>query len=149
MFDITEDRDNHYIKQLSIFLPNRLGQLLMVHRIFDAHDIKLCAVSIVEAADHAVARVVVDKPTLAQQMLITEGYSVVDADLIAVVLPNEVGIGRVLKAMLLRELNVHYVYSLITQNRGRTIVALHAEDPDVAEEILTEQGFRLIGQDDL
>ena len=94
MFDITEDRDNHYIKQLSIFLPNRLGQLLMVHRIFDAHDIKLCAVSIVEAADHAVARVVVDKPTLAQQMLITEGYSVVDADLIAVVLPNEVGCSR-------------------------------------------------------
>lgn len=149
MYEVSDNRSAHRIKQLSVFLPNRLGQLLMVHRALESHDVKLRAISIIEAVDHAVVRIVPDKPTLAAATLVEDGYSVVEADLLGVVLPTGVGIGRVLKALLLRELNVHYVYSLLTSTRRGGVLALHVEDLDVAGDILTEQGFQLVDQDDL
>ena len=62
MFDIAEDQgDSARIKQLSVFLPNRVGALLGVTRSLNSVAIRILALSIADAADHAVARLVVDQ----------------------------------------------------------------------------------------
>jgi hypothetical protein len=155
VFDIAEERKDRsaapLIKQLSIFLPNRVGALLAVTRCLDAFAIRICALSIVDAADHAVLRLIVDHPGLAQEALATEGYAVFESDELGVVLPSSDsgGIKAVLTALLLAELNIHYVYSLIALGSGTPVVAIHVEDPERAAQVLESKKLELIGQNEL
>ena len=69
MYETTEDQVSPRIIQISIFLENRLGALLGVTRVLEAQSVNICAVSITDAADHAVVRLVVDRPSLASAAL--------------------------------------------------------------------------------
>ena len=111
MPETIEDQGGSIIVQLSFFLPNRLGALLRATRELDAKGIRICALSILDAADHAVVRMVVDRPTDAKGTLIAEGYAVFETDLLGVALPRGkgLGIGKVLSALLMAEVNIHYI----------------------------------------
>ncbi len=149
MADVTEDQLSKRIRQLSVFLPNRLGALLTLDRALEAAEIRICALSTVDAADHAVLRLVVDQPTLAKEVLATEGYSLVDTELLGVVLPPGAGIRRVLTAILMAEQNIHYIYPLMAQKDGRQVLAIHPEDAAAAARTLVQRGMQLIDQEDL
>ena len=151
MYEVVEDQESRRIKQLSIFLPNRLGALLPVIRLMERHDIHINAMSIVDAADHAVVRIIVDRPVLALQALEEGGYGVCETDLLGVALPSgsDASIRSVLSTMLMAELNVFYVYSLITYTDNKPVLALYAEDLDTASKFLVQKGLELIGQDEL
>ncbi|MED5330246.1 MAG: hypothetical protein VX916_03050 [Planctomycetota bacterium] len=149
MADVAERRESHRVKQLSLFLPQRRGELLSVTRILEGQRIRVCALSIIDAADHAVARLIVDRPTLAGTSLIAEGYHIFETDLLCIDLPDGVGIAPALKAMLMAELNVSYVYTLQHDFGRKTALALHVTNLVMAEDVATEQGLRLLNQDDL
>ena len=152
MFDIAEDRsDRPRIHQLSVFLPNRVGALLSVTRCLDVLGLRICSLNIADAADHAVARIVVDRPELALDGLAAEGHAVVETELLAVALPPEQrdAVRRVLTCLLMAELNVYYVYALIAGAGGQAVLALLAEDLEAASRVLLEGGFELVGQEQL
>ena len=149
MVGTTEDQLSHRIKQLSVFLPNRLGALLSLNRTLDAASIKILAVSILDASDYSVIRLVLDQPTLAKEILTAEGHSVIETDLLGVVLPKGVGIRKVLTAVIMAEVNVLYLYSLMVTSHGRPVLALHTEEPMAAAAVLLEKGIGLLNQDDL
>jgi hypothetical protein len=151
MNEISEDQTSARVKQLSIFLENHIGALLAVTRVLEAQDITICALSIADAADHAVVRLVVDRPSLAAAALQADGYHLVQSDLLCITPPPGKGIGmrRVLQALLAAELNVHYIYGVITAGRHRPALALHVEDIERAATTLCEHGLQLLSQDDL
>jgi hypothetical protein len=146
-----EDQGGSIIVQLSFFLPNRLGALLRATRELDAKGIRICALSILDAADHAVVRMVVDRPTDAKSALIAEGYAVFETDLLGVTLPagKGLGIGKVLSALLMAEVNIHYIYPLVVQADAHPVIVLHVDDMHAASRVLRQKGLDLIGQDDL
>lgn len=141
------------IKQLSLFLPNRLGALGAVVARLDEEQVKLCAISILDAADHAVVRMIVNRPAPAKGALLGAGYTVFETDLLGVALPgrgdDEFGILKVLQALLVAEVNVCYVYSLIVQVDGRPVIALNVDDAEAASHVLTKAGLALIGQEEI
>ncbi len=149
MADVTEDAISHRIMQLSLFLPNRLGAMLRVHRTLDASRIKVRGITILDAADHAVVRLVCDQPTLAAEILRNEGTPPVESELLGVALPSGGELKSILTAVIAAELNVHYMYALLTPVDGRTVLALHVESPDAAARVLLGRGFRLVNQDAL
>ncbi len=151
MTETTEDQASLRIRQLSIFLENRLGALLGVTRVLEAQNINLCALSITDAADHAVVRVVVDRPSLASAALQAEGYHILESDLLGVALPaaRVGGFRKVLTALARAELNVHYVYAVVSQGAASAVLALYVEDMDRAARTLVECGMTLVSQDDL
>jgi len=147
MADVTEDAISNRVVQLSLFLPNRLGAMLRVHRSLGAASIRIRGITILDAADHAVVRLIVDQPTLATEMLRTEGTSPVVSELLAVALPGRGAIETVLTAVIAAELNIHYMYPLLAPVDGRSILALHVESPDSAARVLLERGMTLLNQD--
>jgi hypothetical protein len=56
---------------------------------------------------------------------------------------------RVLSVLLGAEVNLWYVYGLILQAEGHPILALQADDLEMAGRVLLGNGFPLVGQDDL
>jgi hypothetical protein len=151
MYDTTEDQAAPRVRQLSIFLENRLGALLGVTRVLEAQTINILAVSITDAADHAVVRLVVDRPSLASAALQAEGYHILESDLLGVGLPAAKvgGFRKVLTALARAELNVHYVYAAVSQGAAGAVLVLHVEDMDRAARTLVECGMSLVSQDDL
>ena len=151
MYETSDDQTRKRITQLSIFLENRLGALLGVTRVLETHNINICALSITDAADHAVVRVVVDRPSLACASLQAEGYHILESDLLGVALPAAKvgGFRKVLTALARAELNVHYVYAVVSQTPVGAVLALHVEDMDRAARVLVDAGLSLVAQDDL
>jgi hypothetical protein len=145
--DLIEPR----IRQVSFFLPNRLGALRRALDVLGQKDIRIGGLSVLEAADHAVVRLVVDRPDDAFESLADEGYGGCITELLGVVLTSgpRFGILRVLSLLLSAEVNVEYAYSLIVQAEDRPVLALQVEDLDLAAKVLKHNGFTLTGQDQI
>ena len=84
MMEIAEDQDDvcPSLKQISLFVENRLGALQRVLGKLEAAGVHVWALSVVEGADHAVVRLIVDKPAEALEAF--KGRDVFQADVIAV-----------------------------------------------------------------
>ena len=148
MYDTTEDQITPSIRQLSVFLPNRMGALMMLVRQLEREDIHILAVSILDSADHSVVRLVVDRPTLAVDTLVAEGYRLFDAELLAVCLPGQ-SLRRLLATLLMAELNVDYVYPIVGRSESGPVLALHVQELEAAAHALKDHGFKLLDQDTL
>jgi hypothetical protein len=139
------------VRQISFFLPNRLGALKRAVQILAEKDVRIGGISVLETADHAVVRLVVDRPDGAFDLLTEAGYGGCVTDVLGVVLPPgpRFGIQRVLAVLLGAEVSLMYVYGLILEDGGHPLLALQADDLDMAGRVLRTNGFRLVGQDDL
>jgi hypothetical protein len=139
------------IVQLSVFLENRVGLLLKLAKQLEERQVHICAISIIDTADTAVVRMVVDNVAGAKKAFADRGLTVYESDLLGVELPISEGIGvtSVLGTLLRAEINVHYVYSLITRSNGNPVVALHVDSHETAVKILQAHDLGLVGQDDI
>ena len=151
MPEIANDRVDPRIRQVAFFLPNRLGSLRRAIQILEEKDVRIGGISVLEAADHAAVRLVVDRPDGAFELLTEAGYGGCITEILGVQLPPgpRFGIQRVLSVLLGAEVNVWYVYGLIVQADGHPVLALQADDLSMAGRVLVRNGFPLLGQDDL
>jgi hypothetical protein len=139
------------LRQISLFLPNRLGALRRAIDVLERGDVRIGGISVLEAADHAVVRFVVDRPEHALKSLEEAGYGGSLTDILGVSLSAgpRFGMQRVLSVLLSAEVSIMYVYGLILSDHGQPILALRADDLDLAARVLEHGGFRVLGQDDL
>ncbi|MEQ8767653.1 MAG: hypothetical protein RL885_27365 [Planctomycetota bacterium] len=151
MFETDSPNDAPRIRQLSIMLENRIGALQRVLGHLEREVVQIRAITILEAADHAVVRVVVDHPDIAVSALRIHGFDPIETDLlgVAIQVDQKFAIRRVLSALLSAEVNVSYLYPLSYPVKNKSILAIHVENMDHAAWVLCQSGFRLIGQEDL
>ena len=133
------------IKQISVFVENRPGHLQRILALFTEKDINVRGYSCSDTGDYGIARFIVDKPEKALSVLAERDVSATSSDVICLVLKDKPGeLERVFGLMAESGVNISYSYSLIS-----TYIAFKVNDPDKAEEYLTEQGISLINQNDL
>jgi hypothetical protein len=150
MLETARDQSSPRVQQISFFLPNKVGSLQRVIDVLTEADVRVCGLSILDAHDHAVVRMVVDRPAKAIEKIGAGGRSVCTTQLLGVVVPGDhEGINKLLNGLLRAELNVHYAYSLLIRHRGASILVLRADDLDTGAQILRSVGFELIEQNDL
>ena len=56
---------------------------------------------------------------------------------------------KMLSALLMAEVNVHFSYPLLTRPNGRAALAMHVDDSECASSVLMGEGFRLLSQADI
>jgi hypothetical protein len=150
MLETEKSYDDPAIPQLSIFLDNRVGKLREVIRHLTAEDVLVHALSVVDSADHAIVRMVVDHPEKARDALVAAGLPVGLGELLAVEVPNERhGLRMICKALLQGEINIHYAYPMLTRPRSFGVLLLHVESIATAAEVLRQSGFQLLDASDL
>src|SRR5438477_7328738 len=86
--ETAEAHDLPTVRQQSVFIENRVGQLLRLTRMFDQTDIRIVAVSVVYSVDCAIVRIIVDDPDVAQKVLADNDFKVSETELIVVSLPH-------------------------------------------------------------
>ncbi len=122
------------VKQLAIFLENQPGALFRVTQDLAAKKINIIALSVMDSADHAVVRLVVDKPMEAIHLLGEAGVLVVESDLLEVSLSNSPGeLNRLCKQLMDKGLNIEYAYGSVSPKEGN----LYLRVRDVEKAITT------------
>lgn len=138
------------IRQFTVFLENRVGQLLEVIRRFEGTGIRVVAISISDAAECAFVRFLLSEPDRGQEILERAGLALIETELVAVELPEDAQpLLRVCTALLQAEINIIQAYPLMIRPRGQPAVALMVDNIELSLETLNKHGFALITEADL
>ena len=143
-------RDYPTIRQFTVFLENRVGQLLEVVRRFEGTQVRIVALSIADSAECAVVRFLLNHPEQGREILERAGLALIESELIGVVLPETTQpLLRICTALLQAEVNIHQTYPLLVRLDGRPAVALQVDNIEMASETLVSKGFTLVAETDL
>ena len=138
------------VKQFSVFLENKVGALLNLTRTLGEANVHICGLSVVDTADSAVIRMVVDDPDQCREALRKARLPVNESSLVVVeLLRGPEKLDSVLQHLVAAEVNVQYTYSLMVRPRDKALLALHCEDSEYARDVLTKAGFAVISQKDI
>lgn len=148
MNDVLESR-GEALTQFSLFTQNKLGKLHDVIRLLNAHQVHVMALTILDATDSAIIRLVVDDPDRARILLIEHDLFYNESKVIGLEIRSEKDLNRALNALLQAEINIHYTYPFLSRPHDASALVLSLEDPDVAAQCLRQCGFRVLNQEDV
>ncbi len=138
------------IRQFTVFLENRVGQLLEVVRRFEGTGIRIVALSINDAAECAFVRFLVSQPDRSREILERAGLAIIESDLIGVELPEgNQPLLQICTALLQAEINIIQAYPLMIRPHGEPAVAIMVDNTDAALDTLNRKGFRIVTESDL
>ncbi len=138
------------IRQFTVFLENRVGQLLEVVRRFEQSQVRIVALSIVDATECAFVRFLLSHPEEGREILERAGLAIVETDLIGVELPESPQpLVQICTALLEAEVNIIQAYPLLVRPRGRAAVALMVDNIELGLATLGNKGLTMITEADL
>ena len=129
------------IKQISVFVQSKPGHLKRNLDIFQEAGISVRGFSCSDTGDYGIARFIVDDPERGLAVLQDRGAAVTLTDVVCAELIDEPGeLARVFGIIADAGINITYSYSYI---------AFRVDDPLAAEELLRNEGVRIIDQVEL
>ena len=145
---IERDQREPFIRQFSVFLPNRVGQFGELLGTLAEAGVEVLGVSIVDSSDWAVVRAVFSDPDKARDALNRHGMAFTECDALGVVLADAASLQKVCTALLAAELNVKFAFPLLVQREGQPVMVLHVDDEVLAVRVLARHGFHMIGHEE-
>ncbi|MFW6061112.1 MAG: acetolactate synthase [Phycisphaeraceae bacterium] len=135
--------------QFSVFLDNRVGKLLDLVQVFHGQQAVLAGLSVVDATDHAVVRLLTSRADLSRRLLERHRLPFSEAEILAVELGRGKTLAELCRTLLGAELNIYYAYPLLIQPRGLPVIALHTDDLLLSAQLLRRKLFTLLAENDL
>ncbi len=149
-FETMHGRNWPTVTQFSVFLENRVGQLLEVVRAFHGSRVKIVGLSISDSADCCILRLILSHPEQGRELLSLAELPFAENELVAVELPSgPQSLVDLCSALLRAEINIHYAYPLIVHPHGRAAVAVHVDNVEQASSMLHDHGFEVLSEMDL
>jgi hypothetical protein len=143
-------RDYPTIRQFTVFLENRVGQLLDVVRRFEGSRVHIVALSIHDSTECAFVRFLLSHPEQGREILERAGLALIESDLIGVELPDgPQPLLQVCTALLQAEVNIVQAYPLLMRPHGKPVVALMVDNIEMGLETLHSKRFTMITEQDL
>ncbi len=149
-FETLQGRSWPSITQFSVFLENRVGQLLEVVRAFHGSKVRIVGLTISDSADCSILRLVLSHPEQGREILALHKLAFAENELLAAELPaGPQSLSDLCTALLRAEINIHYAYPLIVHPHGRCAVAMHVDSIEQAGTALRAMGFEILCEADL
>jgi len=150
--DLSTMRGRNYpsIRQFTVFLENRVGQLLEVIRRFEGSKVRIVALSITDSSECAFVRFLLSDPEGGREILERAGLAIIESDLIGVEMPEgSQPLLAICTALLQAEVNIIQAYPLFVRPRGHAAVALMVDNIEMGLETLNSKGFQMVTEKDL
>lgn len=148
--DTTQGYAPPIVTQLSVFLANKVGRLLDLVESFDqSGSCQICALSVHEASDCAIVRLITNNSAAAKSLLQRERMPFSETDILVVELTKGKTLANLCVPLLSAELNIQFAYPLMLRPNGTPTIALAVDDLTLAGQILRRKDFRLFGECDL
>jgi hypothetical protein len=138
------------VRQLSVFLHNRVGALLSVVKLLNDHDIEVLGLSVQDNVELTMVRLVVTDPDQAKTVFEADGHSCVSRPIVVVEFKEGVhDLAQALSAVLAAEINIHHAFPLMVRPNGKPLLALYLDDYEIGGESLSKCGFKVLTQGEL
>lgn len=149
-FATMRGRNYPTIRQFTVFMENRVGQLLEVVRRFEGSRVRIVAFSISDSCECAFVRFLLSHPEQGREILERAGLALIESDLIGVELPSgPQPLLRVCTALLQAEINIVQAYPILIRPHGAPCVALMVDNIEMGLDTLANKGFSMISEADL
>lgn len=133
------------IKQISIFLENQYGKLAELASCLSEAKIDLRAISVAEAADFGIVRIIVDDVLDATTVLKNNNYVCSMTDVLAVEVSDEPGsLAGMISALGTEHINIEYMYAITAKKHDVAYMIIRVTDAAKASNVLSNKGFRTV-----
>ena len=133
------------MKQLSVFVENKIGRLSQVLDVLKENSIDISALSIADTTDFGVLRMIVSDNMLAKKVLNDAGVVVKTTDVIAVSMEDKPGgLGAIMDTINDGNITVEYMYAFAGRTETGAMVVVKVNDPEKAIELLEKAGFKTV-----
>ena len=130
------------IRQISIFLENRPGQLSTICCDLADAGINIATLSLADTADFGIVRMIVDDHEKAKDVLAEKGHVVNVREVIAVCVPDRPGgMAEVMQVLDKAGVNIEYSYAFAFHKGEKAVLVFRFSDNAKAEKALAEAGF--------
>jgi hypothetical protein len=141
------------IKQVSVFLDNRPGSLSEVIAHLDRFKIKIFALSIADAGEFGLIRIITEDPEKATKILQVADFNLAtskkNVEVIVILITEKDKVSRVAKILGDADLNIEYAYSSAVHINGKFALVLRVNDLDKAEKILEKNNIPILSLDEI
>lgn len=138
------------IRQISIFLENRPGQLSAICRDLADAGINIATLSLADTADFGIVRMIVDDHSRAESVLDEKGHVVNVREVIAVCVPDRPGgMAEVMQVLDKAGVNIEYSYAFAFHRGEKAVLVFRFSDNDKAESALKAAGYTTLGEDEV
>jgi len=136
------------IPQVSVYLDNRPGSLSEAMAQLDRNKIKVFALSIADAGEFGLVRMIAEDPEKATKVLEEVDYNLAksrkNTEVTAVFITEQDKISKITKILADGSINIEYAYSSAVHVDGKIALILQASDVGNAEKILKANGVTVL-----
>ena len=139
------------IKQISVFLENKPNALQSMCEALAAEHIDMRALSLSEAGDFGIARIIVNRLYDAVHVLKDAGFVCTVTPVVAAAIPDTPGgLGKVLASLGATFISVDYMYAFLGgPEADHAYMIFKTADPSKAALALKANGINVLDQEDI
>lgn len=133
------------MKQLSVFVENKLGSIAKVTGALKNANINIRALASFDSPAYGILRVVVDKPEEAMLLLHENQFAAKLTDVLAFELQDAPGaLDAALNCLTEAGISINYIYSFVLRTQKEPLMVMHVSDMDCAKKALTQAGIQVV-----
>jgi hypothetical protein len=126
--------------QFSVFLANKPGVLCRLVQQLSEHKVNIVAMSMMDASEHRVLRIVAEEPAMARDILAALELPKTEATVLTAALPNKPGaIADVVQRLDNEHIQVDYAYCTSGSQQGRSLGVFKVSNLNKAIQVLSER----------
>ena len=138
------------VHQISVFLENRAGQLAEITQVLAENQIDLRAMSIAEASDYGVLRIIVDDSEKAAGILLSHGYIVSMTPVLVIAVSDQPGgLAPLLSVLAEGNIDIEYMYALFAKAEGTAYMVFRIAEEEKFLALLAAHGMTLTSKEEL
>ena len=138
------------IRQISMFLENKPGQLSAVCRDLAEAGINIATLSLADTADFGIVRMIVDDHEKAKAVLAERGHVANVREVIAVCVPDRPGgMAEVMQVLDQSGANIEYSYAFAFHKGEKAVLVFRFGDNAKAESALKAAGYTTLGEEEI
>ena len=139
-----------FIKQLSVFVEHKKGKLAEIISALGDGGVDVCALSIADATDFGVLRLIVNDTDLATSVLNKLGIIFKINRVIGVAIDDTPGgLAGVLEIIKDNDISVEYLYAFVGRSKKGAVVVLRTNDNEKALATLNSAGVTILNDDEV
>ena len=132
------------IYQISVFLENRAGQLAEITGLLAKNNVNIRAISIAEASDYGVLRMIVDDAEHASAILLENGNVLSMTPVSVVAVPDRpAGLADVLAVLADAKVDIEYMYSILALGNETAYMVFRVSDDEKFANAINGKGLRI------
>lgn len=138
------------IKQISLFVENRPGRMAKVAKTLSDAGVNIRALTIAEAGDFGVIRMVLDDPEKGYKVLKESAFTVSMTDVLVVEMKDTPGgLYEIVNTLGQSTVNVDYAYAFVTAKAEKAMLILRVDDIAKARKVLSETGVKIATKEEI